>query len=146
MSITIRKADEADFNTLIGMITEFALFQRSSDKMTNTVEQMRDEQHTFTCFVAVTPEHAIVGYAVCVFAYYTWSGKSLCLDDLFVQEAYRGQTIGKRLLTSIVDYAKEENCKKVRWQVSRWNTPAREFYEKFGAHIDDVELNCDFIV
>ena len=84
--------------------------------------------------------------SICFFAYFTWSGRSLYLDDLFVKEAYRGQQIGKRLLGAVVDFASEEQCKKVKWQVSRWNTEAQEFYKKFGAVIDDVEWNCDLVL
>jgi GNAT superfamily N-acetyltransferase len=143
MSITIRKAGDADFPALIAIIAEFAAFQRSSGKMINTPELMSAERDAFTCFVAVTEENEIIGYAICFFAYFTWSGRSLYLDDLFVKEAFRGQKIGKRLLDAVVAFAVEERCKKVRWQVSDWNTPAQEFYKKFGAVIDDVELNCD---
>ncbi|HYE54973.1 MAG TPA: GNAT family N-acetyltransferase, partial [Chitinophagaceae bacterium] len=40
--------------------------------------------------------------------------------------------------------ARQENCKRVRWQVSDWNTPALEFYKKCGAEIDHEPCNCDF--
>ena len=143
MAITIRMGTGEDIPALISIVAEFAEFHGSSHEMSNTADRMRQEQDAFISFVAVAETGQIVGYAICFFAYYTWSWRSLYLDDLFVQEAYRGQQIGKNLLATIVDYAKRERCQKVRWQVSRWNTPAQEFYTKFGAVIDDVELNCD---
>jgi GNAT superfamily N-acetyltransferase len=146
MSITIRKAVENDFPAVISMISEFAQFQRSSDKMTNSIGRMIKEQDAFTCFIAVTEHDELIGYAICFFAYFTWSGRSLYLDDLFVQEQYRRLHTGSKLLAAVVDYAAGEQCKKVRWQVSRWNTNAQEFYKKFGAVIDDVELNCDLVM
>lgn len=146
MTITIRRAVEEDFPALISTITEFAHFQRSSAKMTNSTERMSNEQQAFTCFVAVTATNDIVGYAICFFAYFTWSGRSLYLDDLYVKEPFRGRDVGKRLLAAVVDFASTERCRKVHWQVSRWNTPAQEFYKKFGAVIDDVELNCDLML
>jgi len=143
MTITLRRAAAEDIPALIDAITEFARFQGSPGKMVNTAELMASERDAFICFVAVTDTGEIVGYAICFFAYFTWSGRSLYLDDLFVREAYRGRQIGRRLLGAVVEYAAAEGCKKVRWQVSRWNTAAQEFYKKFGAEIDDVELNCD---
>lgn len=143
MTITIRKSVDEDLPALIALVAEFAAFHGSSDHMTNSIELMRAERDAFTSFVAVTDDNRIIGYAICFFAYFTWSGRSLYLDDLFVQEACRGQQVGKRLLAAVVEFAKGEHCKKVRWQVSSWNTPAQEFYKKFGAVIDNVELNCD---
>ncbi len=77
-------------------------------------------------------------------AYYTWVGKSLYLDDLYVKEAYRQHKIGSALLSRVFEAALAENCKRVRWQVLRWNEPAIRFYEKSGALIDGEWLNCDY--
>ena len=41
--------------------------------------------------------------------------------------------MGTKLLKKIFEVAKAENCKRVRWQVSDWNTSAIEFYKKCGA-------------
>ncbi len=51
--------------------------------------------------------------------------------------------IGKNLLDEIFVFAKNNHCKKVRWQVSNWNQNAIAFYKKTGATIDDVEINCE---
>jgi RimJ/RimL family protein N-acetyltransferase len=40
--------------------------------------------------------------------------------------------------------AKDENCKRVRWQVLHWNQNAINLYKKVGAFIDEEWLNCDF--
>jgi len=82
--------------------------------------------------------------ALCFFAYYTWVGKSLYLDDIYVMESYRGQKIGTELLKKVFEIAQKEGCKRVRWQVLNWNKPAIEMYEKIGAEIDDEWLNCSF--
>ncbi len=102
---------------------------------------MRDKDY-FHCLVAVIGD-TIIGFATYFFAYYSWTGKALYLDDLYVLEKHRGQKIGSLLMDSIFEMAKLENCTKVRWQVSNWNTEAIEFYKKRGAVIDTVEINCD---
>jgi diamine N-acetyltransferase len=48
-------------------------------------------------------------------------------------------------MNSVIALAKENNCKKMRWQVSKWNSTAQTFYKKLGAEIDDVEINCDLV-
>lgn len=144
MEITIRKASEKDFFAILSLIKELATFEKSPEKVMNTVEQMKKEKDFFQCFVAETEEREIVGIALYFIAYYTWIGKSLYLDDLYVKESFRKQKIGTRLLKKIFEIAKKENCKRVRWQVLNWNKSAIDMYRKIGADIDNEWINCDF--
>ena len=143
-SITIRTGTEAQNPAIIHLIHEFALYQKTPERVTNSVEQMKADNNLFQCFVAVDDNQKIVGYAAWFFAYFSWTGKALYLDDLYVVESARGHAIGTRLLQTVIDHAKSTNCVKVRWQVSNWNKPAIAFYRKMGALIDDVEMNCHF--
>jgi GNAT superfamily N-acetyltransferase len=144
MNIIIRKAIEEDFAAILSLVKELAVFQNSAEKVTNTPDQMREEKNLFQCFVAENDQQEIVGIASYFFAYYTWVGKSLYLDDLYVKESCRGQKIGSELLKKIFEVAKTANCKRVRWQVSDWNKPALEFYKNCGAEIEDEYCICDF--
>ncbi len=144
MIINIRKATEADFPAILGLIKELALFEKAPEKVTNSVEQMKEEQGLFQSIVAENKDGEIVGMALYFFAYYTWVGKSLYLDDLYVKETYRKLKIGSALLNEVMKIAKAENCKRVRWQVLNWNQNAISLYEKAGAYIDHEWLNCDF--
>jgi ribosomal protein S18 acetylase RimI-like enzyme len=144
MEITIRKANESDFEDILSLIKELATFEKAPEKVTNSVQQMQLEKDYFHCYVAENETKEIVGMALYFFAYYTWVGKSLYLDDLYVKESCRGQKIGSKLLVKIFEIAKEENCKRMRWQVLNWNTPAIEMYKKFGAEIQEEWHNCDF--
>lgn len=144
MEITIRKANESDFEAILSLIKELATFEKAPEKVTNSVQQMQHEKEFFNCYVAENERKEIVGMALYFFAYYTWVGKSLYLDDLYVKESCRGQKIGSKLLVKIFEIAKEENCKRMRWQVLNWNTPAIEMYKKFGAEIQEEWHNCDF--
>ncbi|PVX49294.1 diamine N-acetyltransferase [Balneicella halophila] len=144
MKITIRKANEKDFFAILSLVKELATFEKALEKVTNSVEQMKNEKDFFQCYVAENDKNEIVGMALYFFAYYTWVGKSLYLDDLYVKESYRGKKIGTKLLKKIFKIAKKENCKRVRWQVLNWNKSAIEMYEKSGADIDDEWSNCDF--
>lgn len=141
MNIQIRKAEENDFETVLSLIKELALFEKAPEKVTNTIAQMKAEKEFFHCLVAETEEGEIVGMALYFMAYYTWVGKSLYLDDLYVKKEYRGNKIGSRLLDNVLEIAKELNCKRVRWQVLNWNEPAIQMYKNLGATIDDEWLN-----
>ncbi len=136
MEITIRKATEKDFFAILSLVKELAVFEKAPEKVTNSVEQMRDEKDFFQCYVAENDNKEIVGMAVLFFAYYTWVGKSLYLDDLYVKESYRDKKVGAKLLKKIFEIAKKENCKRISCLVSSWNNTAIEIYKKYGADID----------
>jgi len=145
MTVTIRKIEESDYLVLISLFKEFALFEKLPEKMTNSVEQMLRENEYLTGFVAVNDADEIVGYATYFFGYYTWIGKSLYMDDLYVRPNFRGAGVGTKLISEVIAFAKAENCKKLRWQVSEWNQPAIDFYKSLGANVDAVESNCDLV-
>lgn len=132
-----------DFPYILALINEFAIFQKTPEKVSITLAQMEKEKDVFRCFVAETSDHRIVGFASFYFTYFSWSGKGLFLDDLYVTESYRKQNIGVQLLNAVIDLGKKELCKKLRWQVSGWNKNAIGFYKKMGVVIDDTEINCD---
>lgn len=144
MNIIIRKAEEKDFPEILNMIKELAEFEKAPEKVINSVEKMKIEKDLFGCFLAELPNGQIAGMALYFFAYFTWVGKSLYLDDLYIKPQYRGQGIGTKLLHEIFKLAKKENCRRLRWQVLNWNINAIKMYEKTGAKIDNEWSNCDF--
>jgi diamine N-acetyltransferase len=143
MNFVIRKGTTSDFTAIFKLIQEFSIFQKTPEKVTITLEQMMKNKEIFQCLVVENNDTEIIGFATFFMAYYSWSGKALYLDDLYVKQKFRGHQIGTQLLDKLIDYAKSENCKKIRWQVSNWNTSAIEFYKKMGAEIDNTEINCD---
>jgi len=145
MTVTIRPIEERDYATLIFLFQEFAHFEKLPEKMTNTVEQMLAEKEFLKGLVAVNPKNEILGYVTYFFGYYTWIGKSLYMDDLYVRPDFRGVGVGTKLINEVIAFAKAENCKKLRWQVSDWNQPAIDFYKSLGANVDAVESNCDLV-
>jgi diamine N-acetyltransferase len=144
-SIQIRKAVASDLEELYELLKEFAVFIKTPEKLTITLEDMKKDASIFNCLLAVS-ENRIIGFATYFFAYYSWTGKSIYLDDLYVLPEYRGAGIGTKLMDTVIGIGNEEGCKKMRWQVSRWNKKAIEFYRRKGAVIDDVEINCDFLL
>ena len=138
----IRTAKTTDFVAVHRLIEEFAAFIGTAEQVTITPEQMAKDEKYFNCLVAVDRDR-IIGFATYFFAYYSWIGKAIYLDDLYVSTQFRGQGIGGKLFDSVMDIGKAEDCYKMKWQVSNWNKKAQAFYKSRGAVIDDVEINCD---
>jgi GNAT superfamily N-acetyltransferase len=141
MTITIRMAAKADLPAVYELFREFAVFQKTPEKLYITLDQLIADEQYFNCLVAEV-EGRIVGFASFFVAYYSWTGRGVYLDDLYVNVENRKFGIGKRLLNGVIDLAKAEGCKTVRWLVSRWNANAIEFYKTIGAQIDDTEMTC----
>jgi diamine N-acetyltransferase len=88
----------------------------------------------------------IIGYASWFFTYFTWSGKGIYLEDLYVQPAYRSSGIGRRLIETVMERGRASGCHLMRWQVADWNHRAIGFYESLGAIRDVVNRNCDLVL
>ena len=58
--------------------------------------------------------------------------KTLYIDDLCVDEACRGQHIGRSLYEFVLAFAKKQGCYNVTLNVWECNTGAKRFYEKCG--------------
>lgn len=142
MTIEIRKATEKDFPFILLLVKELAAFEKAPEKVTNTVELMKKEKDYFHCFVAERDNQEIIGIALYFFAYYTWVGKSLYLEDIYVKSGYRGMHIGTDLMNKIFEVAGREDCKRIRWQVLNWNSSAIAMYKKLGAEVDNEWCNC----
>lgn len=54
------------------------------------------------------------------------------LEDLFVEEVYRGQKIGSELAQAVIDKAKEFGCYKLLAQSRYSKEKVHEFYKKLG--------------
>lgn len=145
MDINIERIKEDDYEELAALFLEFATFEKLPERMINTVDKMKEEKDYFHGFTARDNKGNILGYVTYFFAYYTWVGKSLYMDDLYVREQYRGKGVGSLLINKIISFAKEQKCNRLRWQVSNWNHPAISFYENLGAEINKTEMNCDLI-
>tara|TARA_B100000678_G_scaffold59653_1_gene48183 strand:+ start:72812 stop:73303 length:492 start_codon:yes stop_codon:yes gene_type:complete len=138
MDFQVRKASQEDMPSVLSLIQQLAVYEREPDAVEVTVEDLeRDgfgENPLFNCFVAET-EGKIIGMALFYFRYSTWKGKTVHLEDLIVNEAYRGHGIGFQIYKKVMEFAAENNLKRVEWVVLDWNAPAINFYKNTGATI-----------
>jgi len=137
----IRPVAPDDLPAVYALFQEFAVFQRTPEKLYITLEELVADVEHFKCLVAVV-DGQVVGFASWFFAFYSWVGRGVYLDDLYVRESHRKYGIGRQLLDAVIGLARENKCRTVRWLVSRWNANAIEFYKKIGAHVDDTEMTA----
>jgi len=78
-------------------------------------------------------ENVAVGIAVCFSGLSTFHARPLLnVHDLAVLPQYRGQGIGRLLLTAAEDHARRRGCCRLTLEVQDDNHPALGLYRDFG--------------
>ncbi|MGC2161907.1 MAG: GNAT family N-acetyltransferase [Silvibacterium sp.] len=134
--IQIRTATPADVPLILAFVRDLAEFEREPHSVHITEEQLlRDgfgRERYYECLIAEA-DGTPAGFALFFPIYSTWQGRSLHLEDLFVQPAFRGRGIGKALLRRVAALAVERDCARLQWDVLDWNKPAIDFYRSLDA-------------
>ncbi|MCB1095247.1 MAG: GNAT family N-acetyltransferase [Verrucomicrobiae bacterium] len=145
----IRPAVAADAPAIHALICELADYEKMSADVVSTPEMISDSLASGHAEAQLAEiDGAPVGFALFFHNYSTFLGRpGIYLEDLYVQPAHRGCGIGKSLLLSVTDIARERGCQRMDWTVLDWNQPSIEFYESLGAKIQHewllVRLDAD---
>lgn len=88
-------------------------------------------------FVCTDDEENVMGYVFCMDKTYagnhsTNPDKMLYIDDLCVDEKYRGRHIGQILCEYVKKYASEKGYQRITLNVWEFNKSARAFYDALG--------------
>lgn len=113
------------------------LFKCGGRKYTDDqlLEILHDDQRPI--LAAADDRDRLLGYAFCIFQQHPDDNiltpvRSLYIDDLCVDEACRGQHVGKTLYEAVLDYAREHGCYNVTLNVWNGNDKAMAFYQACG--------------
>lgn len=139
----IRSAQSGDEVKIMELIHALADYEKAPNEVINTAANLHNDLFEKKICHAIVAElkGEIVGFALYYFAYSTWKGQCLYLEDLFVQPTLRQHGIGNQLFDHIVSIAKKSKVKRMDWQVLAWNEPALAFYRKQAALLDDEWIN-----
>lgn len=133
----IKSATQADVPIIFSFVKKLARYERLSHEVVATEELLRENLFgkRRTAEVAIGYLDAKpVGFVLFFYNYSTFLGKpGLYIEDLFVDEEYRGRGYGRALLLHVARLAKERNCGRLEWSVLDWNQSAIDFYKKLGA-------------
>ena len=137
MKPSIRPAKAEDAANIASLIRELAVYEKLEHLANATPEDLI--RHLFgdrpaaEVLIAEIDGEA-VGFALYFSTFSTFRGQpGTYLEDLFVRPEYRGQGIGKALLSSVAKVAVERGSGRLEWSVLDWNKPSIEFYRSQGA-------------
>ena len=145
MEIVIRKAEKKDMLAVHALIKELASFENAPEQVDISVTDLERDgfqnEPQFNVLLAEN-EGEMAGMAFYYYAYSTWKGKMLYLDDLVVLEKYRKHGVGQLLIDAIKSEANSEHANQVRFHVLNWNETAINFYKKNNVSLDDEWILC----
>lgn len=148
MQIAIRKAIASDAPAIHQLISELATYEQAGHEVSIDANQLEiDGFGSHPLFEVLLAEHKneILGMALWFYAYSTWKGKCVYLEDIVVKHSHRRKGIGKQLFDALISRAAEVGAKRLMWQVLDWNEPAINFYKKYKAEISSQWLNVRLV-
>lgn len=156
---SIRYARQADVPVILQLINELASYEKALHEVLATEQTLRDtlsfpdatSASGFTPGFAKTllisrsttagkgmgegqgeseGESEIAGMALYFHNYSTWrAAPGIFLEDLFVRPAYRGTGFGTALLQALARECVRLGCRRLEWNVLKWNAPSIRFYQ-----------------
>ena len=123
-----------------GSTFEFSLREKRQHyrKIPNNSENDFDRLHSLISkghSFGVFYNDELIAWAVCDFR--SWNN-SLFIEDLFVDETFRGQNIGRLLIKAVNREARELQCRIVEVETQNTNYHAIKFFHKAGFSITGI--------
>jgi GNAT superfamily N-acetyltransferase len=132
-----RDIDEADWRRLWSGYNSFYKARIPEAVTNSTWQRMLNPKSAIFGRLAIA-ETSVVGFTLSVLHEGTWTVDPICyLEDLFVDENYRGRGFGKLLVQDLVTLAKSRGWSRLYWHTQTAN-PARSLYDEFVAADDFV--------
>jgi ribosomal protein S18 acetylase RimI-like enzyme len=133
MSTILRAIEEKD------QIQLKKLFTQLTDSTINLdIEELIADK---ACNNIIIEENGtIIGFATLVIYSLPTTGKVGKIEDVIVDEKFRGQGYGRKLIEELLNIAKKNNLKKIQLTSSPRREIARELYKKFGFKEKDTTV------
>jgi len=128
---TLTKTTESDVNRLLPQLAPYAEHC--------TEERLREILRSNTRIFTALDGDQIVG-VVLVCSVQILVGQKNWIEDLVVDQAYRGRGIASRLLDMAENAAKEGGAQDVNLTSNRARVTARQMYQKRGYQVRDSDL------
>jgi GNAT superfamily N-acetyltransferase len=134
--LRLRFATEADTRLILEFIKALAEYEHLAHEIVTDEESLRDSlfKGRKVAEVIISEYHnEPAGFALFFHNYSTFLGKpGLYLEDLFVKPEFRGNGIGRELLSCLARIAVDRGCGRLEWWVLDWNESAIRFYKSLG--------------
>lgn len=132
--ITIRPLQESDNDREIGQ-----LFSQLTNRKTSSVSLDALLSSNTIC-IAVLDNDKIIGFGSLAPYYVPTVGEVGAIEDIIIDEKYRGQGLGQKLIEELIKIAKDKNLLKLKLTSNPTRTSARSLYKKLGFEMKDTDI------
>ncbi len=146
MELTVRRAGEKDIPRILELLIQVDMvhhtgrpdiFKGPATKYSAEELKAIVKDDKTPVFVCVDNNDSVLGHAFCIYKQVIGDSvltdiKTLYIDDICVDEACRGKSVGKTLYNYVINYAKEQGFYNVTLNVWTCNNGALKFYEAMG--------------
>lgn len=136
-AISLRPATRADIPLVRALIEGLAEYERLRHECHATNELLESAlfgERPYAEVVIAERGHEAAGFALFFHNFSTFLAKpGIYLEDLFVKPEFRGEGVGKALLSHLAGLAIARGCGRLEWSVLDWNADAIGFYRTLGA-------------
>jgi diamine N-acetyltransferase len=148
MNIYFRVASDTDIEWLLGAMRKFYEideydFNESTARL--ALEKFINDPSLGRLWLIETEDKAI-GYVALTVSYsFEFHGRDAFVDELFIDEDYRGQGVGKQTIQFIEKRCREFGIDALHLEVERTNVAGQALYKKFGFKDHDRFLMTKWI-
>ncbi len=136
MSVQIRPLEAADYpewQRLWAIYLEYYETVLDDAVSAATWERLLSAEHPHINGLIALEEGRPAGMVHYIFHASTWTLEDVCyLEDLVVEPAMRGKSIGRALIEGVYAAADEAGCPEVYWMTQHFNEVGRRLYDRVG--------------
>lgn len=133
----LREATLEDAQLVYDFIIKLAEYEELAHEVSGSIDDLiNNVWHKKLAEVLIAYEgDQAIGFCLYYTTFSTFTCKgNLYLEDVYIDEAYRGKNYGNEIFRQLGIIAQERNCERFEWVCLDWNEPSIRFYEdKLGA-------------
>jgi GNAT superfamily N-acetyltransferase len=125
----------SEIETLIALMRQYYEYDHLffDEQRARSALQAIVTNHLYGQVYLIHCEQEIIGYLVVTFGFsLEYGGRDAFVDELYIQEQYRGQGIGKQSLQFAEGICREQGIQALHLEVERENINAQAVYRKEG--------------
>jgi len=132
MSFQFKILEKSRIDSIIPLIQKLTDFKFSDDLLKERFSEMVTQN--YECAVVYKGEKliAVSGMWFCTRHY---TGKTVEIDHVYIDDGYRNQGLGKQFLNWIYEYVKAKGCNSAELNTYVQNYPSHKFYYNEGFEI-----------
>jgi len=127
MAIFFRILEQSEIHLVIPLVEKLNHYNYTKELLIKRFSEMITQN--YEC-AAVFDDQKLIGISGMWFCTRHYSGKSMEVDHVYIEESYRNKGLGKQFLEWVCDYGKSKGCESCELNTYVSNPLSHKFYFK----------------